>query len=249
MVLISASCTMSWTSVHSSSGTLSIRLKTHSRNSRQRSGMFIENKTEVSEFYTDCLVISTSLLLQSFPASGSFPVSWLFAPDGKLLELQLQHQSFQWVFRIDFLLDWLVWSYCLLQCHSSKASIHRCSTLSSVQSFSRVWLFATRWTAVRQAFLSITNSWRLLKLMPIELVMPSNHLILCHLILLLPSVFPSIMSFLLSQLFASGGQYYTISFSISLSNEYSGMISFRMDWLDLLAVQGTLKSLLQHHNS
>ena len=98
--------------------------------------------------------------------------------------------------------------------------------------------------------LSITNSWSLLKLMSIESVMPSNHLILCHPLLLQPSIFPSIMVFSSeSVLHIRWPKYWSFSFSISLSNEYSGLISFRMDWLDLLAVQGTLKSLLQHHSS
>ena len=106
---------------------------------------------------------------------------------------------------------------------------------------------ATPWTAACQASLSITNSWSLLKLMSIEMVMPSSHLILCHPVLLLPSVFPSIRSFPRSQFLAAGGQSTGVSASaFSPSNEYSGLISFRMDWLDLLAVQGTLKSLLQH---
>ena len=108
----------------------------------------------------------------------------------------------------------------------------------------------TSWTAVRQASLSITNTWSLLKLMSIESVMPSNHLILCYLLLLLPSIFPSIRVFSNeSVLRIRWLKYWSFSFSISPSNEYSGLISFRMDWLDLLAVQGTLKSLLQHHSS
>ena len=99
-------------------------------------------------------------------------------------------------------------------------------------------------------FLSITNSWSLLKLMSIELVMPSNHLILCHPLLLLPSVFPNIKVFSIdSFLRIRWPKYWGFSFNISPSNEYSGLISFKMDWLDLLAVQGTLKSLLQHHSS
>ena len=106
----------------------------------------------------------------------------------------------------------------------------------------------TPWTAAHQACLSITNSWSLLKLMSIESVMPSNHLILCH-PLLLPSIFPSIRVFSSeSVLRIRWPRYWSFSFSISPSNEYSGLISFRMDWLDLLAVQGTLKSLLQHHS-
>ena len=121
---------------------------------------------------------------------------------------------------------------------------------SSVQSLSHVQLFATPWAAVRQASLSITNSLSLLKLMPIELVMPSNHLILCHSLLPPPSIFPSITVFSSeSVLHIRWPEYWSFSFSISPSNEYSGLISFRMDWLDLLAVQGTLKSLLQHHSS
>ena len=108
----------------------------------------------------------------------------------------------------------------------------------------------TPWTAVHQAYMSITNSQRLLKLMSIELVMPSNHLILCRPLLLLPSIFPSLRVFSNeSVLHIRWPKYWSFSFSISPSNEYSGLISFRMDWLDLLAVQGTLKSLLQHHSS
>ena len=121
---------------------------------------------------------------------------------------------------------------------------------SSVQSLSRGGLFVTPWTAARQVFLSITNSQSLLKLMAIKSVIPSNHLILCHPLLLLPSTFPSIRVFSNeSVLCMRWPKYWSFSFSISPSNEYSGLISFRMDWLDLLAVQGTLKSLLQHHSS
>ena len=121
---------------------------------------------------------------------------------------------------------------------------------SSVQSLSRVRLFATAWTAACQASLSFTNSQSLLKLMSIESVMPSNHLILCHPLLLLPSTFPSIRLFSNeSVLHIRWPMYWSFSFYISTSNEYSGLITFRMDWLDLLAVQGTLKSLLQHHSS
>ena len=121
---------------------------------------------------------------------------------------------------------------------------------SSVQSLSPVQLFATPWTVVCQASLSITNSWSMLKLMSIELMMPFNHLILCHPLLLPPSVFPSIRVFSdESVLRIRWPKYWSLSFSTSLSNEYPGLISFRMNWLDLLAVQGTLKSLLQHHSS
>ena len=123
------------------------------------------------------------------------------------------------------------------------------SCFSSVQ-FSLVQPFATPWTAARQAPLSITNSQSLLKLISIELVMPSNHLILCCLLLLLPSIFPSIRIFSnKSVLCIRWPKYCSFRFSISPSSENSGLISFRMDWLDLLAVQGTLKSLLQHHSS
>ena len=121
---------------------------------------------------------------------------------------------------------------------------------SSIQSLSRVRLFATPWTAARQASLSITNSRSLLKLMSIDSVMPSNHLILCRPLLLPPSIFPSIRVFTNESVFhIRWPKYWSFSFNISPSNEYSGLISFRMDQLDLLAVQGTLKSLLQHHSS
>ena len=121
---------------------------------------------------------------------------------------------------------------------------------SSVHSLSHVWFFATPWTATHHAFLSITNSRSLLKLMPIESVMPSNHLILCHSLLLPASIFPSIRVFSNeSALLIRWPKYWNFSFNISPSNEYSGLISFRMDWLDLLAVKGTLKNLLQHHSS
>ena len=125
--------------------------------------------------------------------------------------------------------------------------------ISSVQLLSHVQLFVTLWTAARQASLSINNSWSLLKLMSIESVMPSNHLILCHSLLLLPSIFPSI------RVFSNGSvlcirwpKYWSFSPSVNIispSNEYSELISFRIDWFDLLAVQGTPKSLLQHNSS
>ena len=120
----------------------------------------------------------------------------------------------------------------------------------SVQLLSRVQLFATPWTAARQASLSIINSQSLLKLMSIESVMPSNHFILCCPLFLLPSIFPSIRVFSNESILCiRWPKYWSFSFSISPSNEYSGMIFFRMDWWDLLAVQGTLKSLLQHYGS
>ena len=118
---------------------------------------------------------------------------------------------------------------------------------SSVQSLSHVWLFVTQWITARQASLSITNSQSLLKLMPIESMIPSSHLILCHPLLLLPPIPPSIRVFSNeSALCMRWPKYWSFSFSISPSKEHPGLISFRMDWLDLLAVQGTLKSLLQH---
>ena len=121
---------------------------------------------------------------------------------------------------------------------------------SSVQSLSHVWLFATPWIAACQASLSITNSWRSPKLMCIESVMPSSHLILCHPLLLLPPIPPRIRVFSNeSALCMRWPKYWNFSFSISPSSKPSGLISFWMDWLDLLAVQGTLKSLLQHHSS
>ena len=119
------------------------------------------------------------------------------------------------------------------------------AAFKSVQSLSHVQFFAT---AARQASLFITNSWSLLKLMSIESVMPSNHIILCHPLLLPPSIFPSIRVFSNELVLCIRWPKYW-SFSISLSNEYSGLISFRIDWFDLFAVQGTLKSLLQHHSS
>ena len=115
---------------------------------------------------------------------------------------------------------------------------------------SRVRLFVTPWTAVHQPSLSITNSQSLLRLTSIGSVMPSNYFILCHCLLLLPSIFPSIRVFSNeSALCIRWPKYWSFNFSISPSNEYSGLISFRIDWLDLLAVQGTLKSLLQHYSS
>ena len=119
-----------------------------------------------------------------------------------------------------------------------------------VLSLSHVLLFATPWTAARQASLSFTISWSLLKLLSVESVMPSNHLILYHPLFLLPSIIPSIRVFSNeSALCIRWSKYWSFSFSISPSNEHPGLISFRMDWLDVLAVQGTLKSLLQHHSS
>ena len=116
---------------------------------------------------------------------------------------------------------------------------------SSAQSLSHVWLFSAPWTAARRASLLITNSWSLHNLMSTESVMPSNHLMLCHPLLFPIQSFPALGSFPMSQLFPSGGQ----NIGASASSEYSGLISFRIDWFDLLAIQGTLKSVLQHCNS
>ena len=142
---------------------------------------------------------------------------------------------------------------CLLQMAVTKtkqSTSYEIIFSESVQSLSHVRLFATPWTAACQASLSITNSQSLPKLMSIELAMPSNHLILCRPLLLLPSIFPSIRAFSSeSVLRIRWPKYWSFSFSISPSNKYSGLIPFRMDCLDLLTVQGTLKSLLQHHSS
>ena len=149
-----------------------------------------------------------------------------------------------------------LWS--LFQCQMSPLfsllignhSVLECTQFSSIQSLSHVQLFETPWNAARQASLSITYSQSLYKLMSIESVMPSNCLILCYLFLLLPSIFPNIRVFSnKSALGIRWPRYWSFSFNISPSNEHPGLISFRMDWLDLLAVQGTLKSLLQHHSS
>ena len=130
----------------------------------------------------------------------------------------------------------------------NKVLLHTC--FSSVQSLHHVWLFATPWTAACQASLSITNSQSPTKPMSIELVMPSNHLILCCPLLLLLSIFPSIRDFSNeSALCIRWPKHWSFSFNISPSSELPGLICFRMDWLDLLVVQGTLKSLLQHHSS
>ena len=124
------------------------------------------------------------------------------------------------------------------------------SVSQSVQWLSHVQLFATPWTATCQAFLSITNSWSLFKLRSIKSVKPSNHLILCCPLILPPSIFPNISVFSNeSLLHRRTPKDWSFSFSISPSNEYLGLFSFRMDWLDLLAIQGTLKSILQHHSS
>ena len=140
-----------------------------------------------------------------------------------------------------------LWRYCKF---SSRLLQYQVSQFSSVQLLSRIQLFVTPWIAALQPSLSITNSWSLPKLMSIKSVMPSSHLILCHPLLLLPSIPPSIRVFSNeSTVCMRWPKYWSFSFSISPSNEHPRLISFRMDWLDLLAVQGTLKSLLQHHSS
>ena len=137
-----------------------------------------------------------------------------------------------------------------MQLVSDKTDYNLLVQFSSFQSLSRFQLFATPWTAACQASLSITNSWSSSKLMSIESVMPSNHLILRRPLLLLSLILPRIRIFSNeSSLLIRWSKYWTLSFNISPSNEHPGLISFRMDWLDLLAVQGTLKSLLQHHSS
>ena len=142
---------------------------------------------------------------------------------------------------------WTLWNHTVRTVFVSAFS-H--STFSSLQSLSRVWLFATPWTAACQVSLSITNSRSPPNPMSIELVMPSNHFILCGPLLLLPSIFPSIRVFSNeSALRIRWPKYWSFSFSISPSNEHPGLMSFRMDWLDLLAVQGNLNGLLQYHSS
>ena len=132
----------------------------------------------------------------------------------------------------------------------SQKTHHLSFTFVVVQSLSRVWLFETPWPAAHQTSLSFTISQALLKLKTIERVMPSNHLILCCPLLLLSSIFPSIWAFSSESAFhIRWPKYWSFSFSISPSNEHPGLITFRMDWLDVLAVQGTLKSLLQHHSA
>ena len=144
---------------------------------------------------------------------------------------------------------WSTWNFS--QWHSKLYKLpNNFQLVSSVQSLSRVQLFVTPWTAARQASLSVTNSRSSLSLMSIESVMPSNYLILCHPLLLLPSIFPSIKVFSNeSVLRIRWPKYWSFSFKISPTNEHPGLVSFRMDWLNLLEVQGTLKSLLQHHSS
>ena len=146
---------------------------------------------------------------------------------------------------------WFSYTHIYILCHVFSIIVYQgILSISSVQSLSHVWLFGIPWITACQASLSITNSWSPPKPMSTESAMPPNHLILCRPLLLLPSIFPSIRGFSNeSALCIRWPKYWSFSFNISPSNEHSGLISFRMDWLDLLAVQATLKSLLQHHSS
>ena len=151
-----------------------------------------------------------------------------------------------------FFSDWMIHCVNILCFMFTNSSVLFCCSVqfTSVQSLSHVRLFETLWITAHQVSLSITNSRSSLKLMSIESVIPSSHLILCGPLLLLPSIFPRIRVFSNeSALRIRWPKYWSFSFNISPSNEHPGLISFRMNWLDLLAVQGTLKSLLQHHNS
>ena len=159
----------------------------------------------------------------------------------------VQFSSVQLISRVLlFVTPWTVVCQASLPSPTPRISVQ----LSSVQTFSHVRLFVIPWIIARQDSLSISNYRSLLKLMPVKSVMPSSHLILCHPLLILPPIPPSIRVFSNeSTLHMKWPKYWSFSFSISPSNEHPGLISFRMDWLDLLAVQGTLKSLLQHHSS
>ena len=149
------------------------------------------------------------------------------------------------IYSVALVIICIFWRLFILSCSMSSPG-HCCC----FQSLSHIWLFVTPWTAARQAFLSFTISKSLLKFMSVESVMPSNHFIICCPLLILPSIYHSIRVFSnKSVLCIRWPKYWSFSFSISPSSEYSGLISFRMDWWDLLAVQGTCKSLLQHHTS
>ena len=194
-----------------------------------------------------------SLFQGIFPTQGMNPD----LPHCRQILYQLSHKGsprkLEWVAypfsrRSSWRRNWTEVS-CIAGIFFTNWSIRGCQ-FSSVHLLNHVQYYVTPWTATCQASLSIGNSQSLLKLMSIELVMPSNHLILCHPLLHLPSIFPSIRIFSNeSTLHIRWQKYWSFSFSITPSNEYSGMISFRMGWLDLLAVQETLKSLLQHHSS
>ena len=170
------------------------------------------------------------------------PRKWSFVLVCHKAHLIWPPPNYQWLFWLGFPRQGI--------CFFATTHITLQMVFSSVKSLSGILLFVTPWTAAHQASLSITNSQSLPKLMSIELMMPSNHLILCHPLLLPPSIFPSIRVFSNESAFQiRWPKYWSFSFNISPSNEHSGLISLRMDWLDLLAAQGTLKSLLQHHSS
>ena len=180
-------------------------------------------------FSFQCFLFTYVIMLACFLR---FPGFVLFPQCGLFLEFSVYVAQFWFYFQYFLLMGTLAGQF------------------SSVQLLSLVRLFETSWTAARQASLSITNSWRLPKLMSIESVIPSNHLILCRPLLLLPSIFPSIRVFSdESAVRIKWPKYWCFSFNINPSSEHPGLISFRMDWLDRLAVQETLKSLLQHHSS
>ena len=200
-------------------------------------GLEIQNsRWRPTDFYQENTLVIASILFQQHKRRL---YTWT-SPDG-------QHEN-----QIDYILCSQKWG-CSIQSAKTRLGADCGSDheqFSSVQSLSHVRLFATPWIAAHQAPLSIIITWSLLKLMPIELVMPFSRLILCHPFLPLPPIPPSIRVFSNeSTLCMRWPKYWSFSFSISPSNEYPGLISFRMDWLDLLAVQGTLKSLLQHHSS
>ena len=192
--------------------------------------------------YSTCLLEKSEIVSHSI---GSYSLRPLTISNQLPLSMQLSNPSpYQQVTYLTFLrLNFFLWKIAIGIGFTSKI------TFSSVQSLSCAQLFVTLWTAACQASLSITNSQNLLKLMSTELVMPSNHLILWR-PLLSPSIFPSIRVYSNESAFhIKWLKYWSFSFSISPSNEHPGLISFRMDWLDLLAGQRTLKSLLQHHSS
>ena len=209
-----------------------------------------------SSFWKISLTLSSNFIVcQDFISDTIFLFSKKFF---QFSELPLSYYSISFLFHgcniflslKIFMVFWRFFHVKLTVFVTFLKSFFQMCQFSSDQSLNHVRLFAAPWTAARQASLSITNSRSLLKLMSIESVMPSNHLILCHPLLLPSSIFPRIRVFSSeSVLRIRWPKYWSFSFSISPSNEYSGLISFRMDWLDLLAVQRTLKGLLQHHNS
>ena len=197
------------------------------------------NWTKIFEDYEDTLRQGTTFFSHHHPYP---PHTEHRFQEGWWKQLLKYHQMYTWT-STKYILNYHSFNIFVLY-YSFKLKF------SSVKLLSLVRIFVTPWTPARQASLSITNSQSLPKLMSIELVMPSNHLILCRPLVLLPSIFPSIRVFSNeSALCSRWPKYWNFSFNINPSNEHPGLISFRMDWLDLLAVQGTLKSLLQHHSS